>query len=213
MSKTSQLTRVEWNKLNWRKLERVVFKLQKRIFRAAQRGDTKAVRKLQKTLLRSWSARCLVARQEILSGNQLGRTGLTPKISEVKSNPDKAKNRCFRDVKFRPNKRQGIDNASGVKNGDRCLNSAEQIRTCTQSLSLLLKANKTAKLEDLIPKINKTIQDWSNQNQPQCNRKLIKRIHHDLHQMIMQWGRRRTGSYQRAYHLYWQRIDGRVKLV
>nr|WP_242541390.1 group II intron maturase-specific domain-containing protein [Phormidium pseudopriestleyi] len=93
------------------------------------------------------------------------------------------------------------------------MNSAEQIRTCTQSLSLLLKANKTAKLEDLIPKINKTIQDWSNQNQPQCNRKLIKRIHHDLHQMIMQWGRRRTGSYQRAYHLYWQRIDGRVKLV
>ncbi|MDJ0536556.1 MAG: reverse transcriptase N-terminal domain-containing protein, partial [Xenococcaceae cyanobacterium MO_207.B15] len=35
--------------LNWRKLERASFKLQKRIYRASQRGDYKAVQKLQKT--------------------------------------------------------------------------------------------------------------------------------------------------------------------
>lgn len=198
MSKTSQMTRVEWNKLNWRKLERAVFKLQNRILRAAQRGDEKAVRKLQKTLARSWSAKCLVARQRILS--------------EIKSNPDKARSSSSCDVKCRQNKRKGIDNAVGVKTGDRCLNSPEQIRTCTQSLSVLFKANKTANLEDLIPKINKTIQDWSKQNRHQCNGKLFKRIHHDLHQMIMHWGRRRTRSYQRAYHLYWQQINGRVKI-
>jgi RNA-directed DNA polymerase len=40
-----------------------VFKLQKRIFKASQRGDVKAVHRLQKTLMRSWSARCLAVRQ------------------------------------------------------------------------------------------------------------------------------------------------------
>lgn len=37
---------VEWNQLNWRKLERVVFKLQKRIYKASSRGDVLAVRRL-----------------------------------------------------------------------------------------------------------------------------------------------------------------------
>ncbi|MBE9145462.1 group II intron reverse transcriptase/maturase [Planktothrix mougeotii] len=63
MSKTSVKTTVEWSTLNWRKLERAVFKLQKRIYRASQRGDHKAVRRLQKTLMRSWSAQCLAVRK------------------------------------------------------------------------------------------------------------------------------------------------------
>ncbi len=50
---------VVWAQVNWRKLERIVYKLQKRIYQAAQRGDVKAVRKLQKTLLNSWSAKML----------------------------------------------------------------------------------------------------------------------------------------------------------
>ncbi len=63
MSNTSSKTTAEWNTLNWRKLERAVFKLQKRIYRASQRGDIKAVRKLQKTLIRSWSALCIAVRK------------------------------------------------------------------------------------------------------------------------------------------------------
>lgn len=63
MSNTSSKTTAEWNTLNWQKLERAVFKLQKRIYRASQRGDKKAVRKLQKTLLRSWSALCIAVRK------------------------------------------------------------------------------------------------------------------------------------------------------
>jgi RNA-directed DNA polymerase len=54
---------VEWNTINWQKLERRVFKLQKRIFQASNRGDIKAVRKLQKTLMRSWSAKALAVRK------------------------------------------------------------------------------------------------------------------------------------------------------
>ncbi|CUR35649.1 conserved hypothetical protein [Planktothrix tepida PCC 9214] len=47
MSKTLNKNQtVEWNEINWRKAERLTFKLQKRIFRASERGDVKAVRKL-----------------------------------------------------------------------------------------------------------------------------------------------------------------------
>ncbi|MGB7443899.1 MAG: reverse transcriptase N-terminal domain-containing protein [Coleofasciculaceae cyanobacterium] len=59
MSKTQDYPTVEWKNIPWQKLERVVFKLQKRIYKASQLGDVKAVRKLQKTLLKSWSAKCV----------------------------------------------------------------------------------------------------------------------------------------------------------
>lgn len=63
----------EWNRIVWRKLERRVFKLQKRIFKASQRGDVKAVRRLQKTLMRSWSAKCLAVRR-VTQDNQGKKT-------------------------------------------------------------------------------------------------------------------------------------------
>lgn len=53
----------EWRLIPWRKLERRVFKLQTRIFKASARGDVKAVRRLQKTLMRSWAGKCLAVRR------------------------------------------------------------------------------------------------------------------------------------------------------
>src|SRR4028118_1323221 len=86
MSKTqSQQLMVEWHSINWRKLELRVYKLQKRIFRASTRGDVKAVRRLQKTLMKSWSARALAVRR-VSQDNQGKKTAgvdgvksLTPK--------------------------------------------------------------------------------------------------------------------------------------
>lgn len=63
MSKTSSNTRVEWNQINWRKLERLVHKLQKRIYQASSRDDVKTLRRLQKTLMKSWAARMLAVRK------------------------------------------------------------------------------------------------------------------------------------------------------
>lgn len=63
MSKTSLKTTVEWHSINWQKLERRVYKLQKRIYQASNRGDVKAVRRLQKTLMNSWSAKALAVRR------------------------------------------------------------------------------------------------------------------------------------------------------
>ena len=53
----------EWKDIPWRKLERGVYKLQKRIYRAAERGDKRTVRKLQRLLSKSWSAKCLAVRR------------------------------------------------------------------------------------------------------------------------------------------------------
>ena len=64
---------VEWNKVNWRKAEIHVHKLQKRIFRASSRGDVKAVRRLQKTLMRSWSGKMLSVRR-VTQDNQGKKT-------------------------------------------------------------------------------------------------------------------------------------------
>jgi RNA-directed DNA polymerase len=53
----------EWNTLPWTKIEREVFKLQKRIYQASQHGNQELVHKLQRLLIRSWSAKCLAIRR------------------------------------------------------------------------------------------------------------------------------------------------------
>ncbi len=63
MSKTRHNPMVEWKHLDWRKAEKAVFKLQKRIYKASLRGDVKALRKLQKMLMKSWYAKCLAVRR------------------------------------------------------------------------------------------------------------------------------------------------------
>lgn len=63
MSKTSFKTTVEWRTIKWQKLERRVYKLQKRIYQSSKNGDVKAIRRFQKTLINSWSARTLAVRR------------------------------------------------------------------------------------------------------------------------------------------------------
>ena len=86
MSNTeSNTTTVEWKEIPWQKAERRVFKLQKRIYQASQRGDVRAVHRLQRTLMKSWSAKVIAVRR-VTQDNQGKRTAgidgvksLTPK--------------------------------------------------------------------------------------------------------------------------------------
>ena len=59
----SKLDTEVWENIDWCKVERYVFKLQKQIFKASRQGDKKKVRQLQKTLMRSWSNRLLAVRR------------------------------------------------------------------------------------------------------------------------------------------------------
>ncbi|MGH8055991.1 MAG: reverse transcriptase domain-containing protein [Candidatus Entotheonellia bacterium] len=52
-----------WQDIPWRKVERAVFKLQQRIYRASRRGDVKTVRTLQRLLMKSWYAKLLATRR------------------------------------------------------------------------------------------------------------------------------------------------------
>jgi RNA-directed DNA polymerase len=60
---TTDRSMYEWENLPWRTIERKVFKLQKRIYQAANRGDVKAVHRLQRLVMKSWSAKCLAVRK------------------------------------------------------------------------------------------------------------------------------------------------------
>src|SRR5215831_4477173 len=62
-NETPQGVSDEWNTIPWRKLERYIYRLQKRIYKAKQRGDTRAVRGIQRMLARSKAAKTLAVRQ------------------------------------------------------------------------------------------------------------------------------------------------------
>jgi len=96
ISKTLNNQTVEWKDIKWRKLEKVTFKLQKRIFQASERGDVKAVRKLQKTLIRSWSAKCIAVRR-VTQDNQ-GKN--TAGVDGVKSLTPKQRTNLVRKLKL-----------------------------------------------------------------------------------------------------------------
>src|SRR5436853_859805 len=62
-----------WRKLPWRKFEQQTYRIQKRIFQAEQCGNTRAVHKLQKLLMKSRAARLLAVRR-VTQDNQGKKT-------------------------------------------------------------------------------------------------------------------------------------------
>jgi len=52
-----------WQDIPWKNVQRHVFRLQKRVYRATQRGDVRTVRKLQNLLSKSWYARLFAVRR------------------------------------------------------------------------------------------------------------------------------------------------------
>src|SRR5262245_24154285 len=73
----------DWASIPWRKLEKTVYRLQKRIFRASCRGDVRAVHSLQRLMMKSEAARCLAVRR-VTQDNQGKHTA---GIDGVKSVP------------------------------------------------------------------------------------------------------------------------------
>ncbi len=80
MSQSKEI-RYKWDKINWYKLERSVFKLQKRIYWASQKGEIKQVHNLQKLLLKSKSAKLLAVRRV----TQINKGRKTAGVDGVKS--------------------------------------------------------------------------------------------------------------------------------
>jgi RNA-directed DNA polymerase len=78
---TSHFENESWDEKPWKKFEKVVFRLQKRIYKASQGGNFKKVKKLQRLLLKSRSAKFLAVRQV----TQLNTGKRTPGIDGIAS--------------------------------------------------------------------------------------------------------------------------------
>jgi RNA-directed DNA polymerase len=79
----SQSNTEGWKAINWRQVERYVFKLQKRIYAASRCGDIKRVRKLQKTLMRSWSNRVISVRRVTQDNTGKKTAGVSALIKDL----------------------------------------------------------------------------------------------------------------------------------
>ncbi len=70
-----------WKKLPWKKFQKVLFRLQIRLYKAQRNGNSRLVRKLQKLILSSKAAKYLAVRQII----QLNQGRKTPGVDGVSS--------------------------------------------------------------------------------------------------------------------------------
>ena len=73
---------VAWERLPWKRLEVAVYRMQKRIFQASQRGDIKTVHKMQKLLMKSKAARLLAVRR-VTQDNQGKKTAGVDGVKSV----------------------------------------------------------------------------------------------------------------------------------
>lgn len=81
----------EWKNVPWRKIQRNVFKLQKRIYQASLKGDRRTIHRLQRLLMKSHGGRLLAVRR-VTQDNQGKKTAgidgvksLTPKQRSILS--------------------------------------------------------------------------------------------------------------------------------
>jgi RNA-directed DNA polymerase len=72
-----------WNSVPWKKLEQHCFRIQKRIYRASQRGNQRAIHKLQKLLMKSEAARLLAVRR-VTQENQGKKTAGVDGVKSVR---------------------------------------------------------------------------------------------------------------------------------
>ena len=86
----------KWKDLPWRKLERSVYKLQKRIYQASLRGNVLLVHKLQRLLINSWSAKSMAVRK-VTQDNQGKKTA---GVDGVKSLSPAARIKLVKELKM-----------------------------------------------------------------------------------------------------------------
>ena len=115
MSKTDSIqpNTVEWNQIDWRKVELSVFKLQKRIYQASKNDNVRKLRRLQKTLLNSYHAKLLAVRRVTQDNGGKKTAG----IDGVKSLTPKQRLKLVRtmklDDKSKPVRRVWIPKSNG----------------------------------------------------------------------------------------------------
>lgn len=81
------ISQVGWENINWAKVEGIIFKLQKRIYRASQNDDIKLIKQLQKTIMNSWYAKLLAIRK-VTQENKGKNTAGVDGVKSLDNRPD-----------------------------------------------------------------------------------------------------------------------------
>lgn len=105
-----------WNTLPWRTFEQHVYRIQKRIVRAEQRGNQRAVHTLQKLLMKSNAARLLAVRR-VTQDNQGKQTAGIDGITSVPPKQRKAMAQGLHPKYWPQNKPQPVRRVSIPKPG------------------------------------------------------------------------------------------------
>lgn len=108
----------EWKNVPWTEIERNVFKLQKRIYRASQKGERKKVHRLQRLLMKSQSGKLLAVRR-VTQDNQGKKTAGVDGVKALgpKQRMDLCKTlKVSTKAKAKPVRRVWIPKAGGSEN-------------------------------------------------------------------------------------------------
>jgi RNA-directed DNA polymerase len=77
-------------------------------------------------------------------------------------------------------------------NGKLIIKPSEKSRKkVINTISAIIKENKTAKQETLIRRLNSVITGWSNYHQPVCSKQTFGKIDHIIFEMLWKWAKRR----------------------
>lgn len=201
-----------------------VFKLQKRIYQAASCGDVRTVRKLQKTLLNSWSAKMVAIRrvsQNIKEIKSLTLEQVIPLVEQLKLSLKKRFiSKLLRDNKsfllykivwqywikiaLEPQFKAEFKTSSfSVIPGRNChdvtqtlklKSSREQVLEHYRKLRDTINSNKSVSQSVLIQKLNRIIQEWATNYSAVTRSKDKKKLDHLLHLKLLRWATRRHNN-------------------
>lgn len=99
----------EWSSIHWKEVEKAIFKLQKRIYRASQRGEQVLVRKLQRLLLSSFQAKLLAVRRVTQDNRGKKTAGVDGKTALTSKQRQQLVKTLKLDTKVMPIRRVWID--------------------------------------------------------------------------------------------------------
>ncbi len=214
----------EWKEVPWQELERRVFKLQKRIYRAAQEGNKQKVRtreeKRKMTIVRyaddfvvMHDDRSMIERAKGVISDWLKGIGLELKAEKTRiSHTLEGENPGFDFLGF--NIRQYVvgkyrsgKSTHGTPLGFKTLikPSSKSIRKHKERLSQIVRSHKSAPQAALIAKLNPVIRGWCNYFKTVISKKTYNDMDNYLWELLWQWakGRHPNKSIKWIARNYW----------